>query len=88
MLKHGAPAALAVILSFAGQASPAHAATAHNSQAGSWGPNSHTCAATPYFPADRSCFPADLFEEPIGPDDARGARYHGQRRPALRDDDD
>ena len=27
------------------------AATAHNSQAGSFGPTKHNCAPTPYFPA-------------------------------------
>lgn len=45
-----AAAALAAAAS-AGLAAPAGAATAHNSQAGSWGPTKHTCAPTPYFPA-------------------------------------
>lgn len=30
---------------------PAVAATAHNSQAGSYGPTTHVCAPTPYFAA-------------------------------------
>ena len=30
-------------------AGTAEAATAHNSQAGSFGPNTHICGATPYF---------------------------------------
>lgn len=30
-------------------AAPALAATAHNSQAGAFGPNKHICAPTPYF---------------------------------------
>ena len=30
---------------------PILAATAHNSQAGSYGPNTHVCAPTPYFAA-------------------------------------
>ena len=38
-----------VVSSLAGGASVAAAATAHNSQAGSWGPTSRHCAPTPYF---------------------------------------
>ena len=41
---------------------PAFAATAHNSQAGSSGPNSHQCAATPYFPAG-GCASAALIDD-------------------------
>lgn len=51
-------------------AGTAHAATAHNSQAGSSGPNTHVCGATPYFQSG-GCLSSyfadegrDLFDQP------------------------
>ncbi len=57
----------AALASFAGGAD---AATAHNSQAGASGPNTHVCGATPYFQAG-GCLSTyfendgrDLFDQP------------------------
>jgi hypothetical protein len=47
MPHRSAPLAAALALLSA----PALAATAHNSQAGFYGPNTHVCSATPYFAA-------------------------------------
>ena len=49
MMRHFARGLLAAA-SLAGLVTTADAATAHNSQAGSWGPTTHNCAPTPYFP--------------------------------------
>lgn len=49
MMRHFARGLLAAA-SMAGLVTTADAATAHNSQAGSWGPTTHNCAPTPYFP--------------------------------------
>lgn len=43
-------------------AAPAGAATAHNSQAGSWGPNTHVCGPTPYFTAG-GCASAAILDD-------------------------
>ena len=42
--------------------SSANAATAHNSQAGAYGPNTHTCAPTPYFQTG-GCFSAAVEDD-------------------------
>ena len=70
-------------LPLGGGSLPALAATAHNSQAGSWGPNSHQCDATPYFEADPACFPADLFNSPIGATLPPPAAYRRRRAVSL-----
>ena len=67
-----------------GSASAALAATAHNSQAGAWGPNSHTCAPTPYFPAGGCADTAlrDIFDDETLPPPGR----YDERRPLRRPD--
>ena len=66
--------ALAAIL-----AGTAQAATAHNSQAGSWGPTTHNCGPTPYFPAG-GCVSSAIADETRFPFDEPPAFY----RPAHR----
>lgn len=60
MTRLTAPGALLAAL--IGSASPAPAATAHNSQAGSWGSTSHACAPTPYFPTG-GCASASIVDD-------------------------
>lgn len=62
-----APLAAAVCAALSGAALAASttaggAATAHNSQAGAYGPNSHQCAPTPYFEAG-GCASAALLDD-------------------------
>lgn len=62
----------------AGLATAAAAATAHNSQAGSWGPNKHNCAPTPYF-QEGGCVSAAIQDDRrypfiVGPEEARPDR--------------
>ncbi len=64
---------------------PTLAATAHNSQAGSWGPNSHQCAPTPYF-REGGCLSSYFVDQPRRTFDPRGGPYR-QRRFAPPTDD-
>lgn len=69
------PAAMAL----AALASPGQAATAHNSQAGAYGPTKNVCAATPYFPAGEGCVSSYLSgNEDLLPGDDD---VHGRYRP-------
>ena len=79
-------AAATTALALAGPAASAFAATAHNSQAGALGPNSHQCAATAYFPADPSCFPADVLTPPNDARSPPAARH--RHRQLVPDPDD
>lgn len=58
---------------------PALAATAHNSQAGAYGPNKHTCAPTPYF-QDGGCLTSYFIGQDDGWVEPRTERYQ-ERRP-------
>lgn len=66
-------------------AAPALAATAHNSQAGSWGPNKHNCEPTPYF-QQGGCVESFLTGRDDGWVGPRTERYQDpyRERPPLR----
>jgi len=68
----------ATVLHPIGVAVPTFAATAHNSQAGSWGPNSHQCAPTPYF-REGGCLSSYFVDQPRRTFDPRGAPYKQRR---------
>lgn len=76
-------------VSLAALSAPALAATAHNSQAGSYGPGSNPCAATPYFPADDGCLSSAVKQGLLGDDDDAlpPPRHYRTRRPVRSDDD-
>jgi hypothetical protein len=77
-------AAAALVLPLALAQAPAVAATAHNSQAGSWGPNKNACAPTPYFPAG-GCSTSFFTGQDDGEVAAREPRFERYReRPPLR----
>ncbi len=65
-----------------GGVGPAAAATAHNSQAGSFGPTTRICAPTPYFPAGGCASAAVLddrrypFDIPASEERPAGRRAH------------
>ena len=65
------PAAAVLMASLGWISAPAVAATAHNSQAGAFGPTSNTCAATPYFDAGGclSSFVEDPNDDVLPPPD-------------------
>ena len=77
-------AAAALILPLLAAEAPAVAATAHNSQAGSWGPNKNACGPTPYFP-DGGCATSFLTGQDDGEVAARERHFERYReRPLLR----
>ena len=77
-------AAAALILPLLAVGGPAVAATAHNSQAGSWGPNKNACAPTPYFP-DGGCATSFLTGQDDGEVTAQERHFERYReRPPLR----
>ncbi|RYB04214.1 hypothetical protein D3272_14500 [Lichenibacterium ramalinae] len=75
--------AVAVMLAATAGAGSALAATAHNSQAGSFGPNKHTCEPTPYFQAG-GCLTSFFTGQDDGWVEPRTERYrerYQERRP-------
>jgi hypothetical protein len=71
--------AFGVALAALAGSGPALAATAHNSQAGAFGPNKHTCAPTPYF-QDGGCLTSFFTGQDDGWVAPRTERYQ-ERRP-------
>lgn len=78
MLKTAVQTLSAVALA-AGLAGTAQAATAHNSQAGSWGPTTHNCAPTPYF-RDGGCLSSAIADETRFPFDGPPAFHRPGHR--------